>query len=221
MAPSWRTIPDAKGRRSYVESTRLSAIECSSTMPIRCRSAGMWPTPNEINLRADVRVTSRPLSKTLPERGCRSPTRASTSSFWPLPSTPATPTISPDRISSSTPSTAAWRRSSSMTSCCSCITGLPGRAGFLSTCSMTGRPTINRARSGGLDSRGVVVATTLPWRITVIRSAISMTSRSLCVMKIIALPSLARLRRISNRPGASWGVRTAVGSSMISSRAPR
>ena len=42
-------------------------------------------------------VTSRPQTSTRPPSGLRKPTSASTSSFWPLPATPAIPTISPPR----------------------------------------------------------------------------------------------------------------------------
>src|SRR2546423_1381643 len=100
-------------------------------------------------------------------------------------------------------------------------TPLPGFAGFLSTRSKTGRPTIIRARSEGVASFGDVVATTWPRRITVMASAISITSASLWVMKITALPSEISARTTSKSPRISCGVSTAVGSSRISRRAPR
>ena len=48
----------------------------------------------------------------LPDSGSRSPAIASTSSCWPLPSTPARATISPPRTDSETPRTASRARSS-------------------------------------------------------------------------------------------------------------
>ena len=77
------------------------------------------------------------------------------------------------------------------------------------------------ARSAGLDRAGSVLATTRPRRMTVIRSEASITSPSLWVMKITALPAWQRLRMTSNSRSASCGVRTEVGSSRIRSRAPR
>ena len=61
-------------------------------------------------------------------------------------------------------------------------------AGSLSTSRLTARPTISSA-SWASESVGLAVPTTLPRRITVILSAIARTSRSLWVMKTIALPS--------------------------------
>jgi hypothetical protein len=60
--------------------------------------------------------------------------------------------------------------------------------GFLCTVSSTGRPTIIEA-SSVLDAVGSASPTTLPRRMTVMRSATARTSRSLCVMKTIAVPS--------------------------------
>ena len=54
--------------------------------------------------------------------------------------------------------------------------------------SFTGRPTIIEASSAADDS-GLASPTTLPRRITVIRSATARTSRSLWVMKTIEVPA--------------------------------
>ena len=64
-------------------------------------------------------------------------------------------------------------------------------------------------------------AATLPLRITVMRSAISMTSRSLWEMKITDVPSAFSSRRMPKSSVVSWGVSTAVGSSRMSTLAPR
>ena len=53
------------------------------------------------------------------------------------------------------------------------------------------------------------------------RSAISSTSLSLCVMKMTDMPSFVRERRMPNSSRVSCGVNTAVGSSRIRMSAPR
>ena len=69
------------------------------------------------------------------------------------------------------------------------------------------------------DIEGSAVPTTLPRRITVMMSAISLTSFSLWVMKRIDFPAAASERMISIKASISWGVKTAVGSSRIRSSA--
>ena len=64
-------------------------------------------------------------------------------------------------------------------------------------------------------------AVTFPRRITVTRSAIWVTSASLWLMKTIDVPSATIERSVRNRSAASWGARTAVGSSRMRIRAPR
>ena len=56
---------------------------------------------------------------------------------------------------------------------------------------------------------------------TVIRSAISRTSYSLWLMKMMLWPSAARRRRTAKISSVSWGVSTAVGSSRTRIRASR
>ncbi len=88
--------------------------------------------------------------------------------------------------------------------------------------SCTVRPTIMEASCSSLDSAGVVLPTTFPSRITVTRSAISRTSRSLCEMKMIDVPESAFTRSMTRKKSSiSCGVRTAVGSSRISTFAWR
>ena len=53
------------------------------------------------------------------------------------------------------------------------------------------------------------------------RSATASTSRSLCEMKTRARPSAARARAVATSSSASRGESTAVGSSRMSTRAPR
>ncbi len=90
----------------------------------------------------------------------------------------------------------------------------------LCTVSSTGRPTMSEA-SSALLAVGLASPTTLPRRTTVILSATSRTSRSLWVMKMIATPESLSWRMMSISSSVSWGVRTAVGSSKMSTLASR
>ena len=65
------------------------------TTPCLFRSSGMCATPSSVIFRGVIRVASRPRISTCPPTLRRMPTIASTSSRCPLPSTPATPKISP------------------------------------------------------------------------------------------------------------------------------
>ena len=65
----------------------------------------------------------------------------------------------------------------------------PGVAGFLSTLNVTLRPTIFSASSFGFVSEVLTESMTLPRRIIVTVSEISIISFSLCVIRIIDLPS--------------------------------
>jgi len=87
-------------------STRFSATTKSSTSPYLWRSSGMDDTPlSKIILGALLKM-SLPLMVTLPDSAFARPVSAITNSLWPLPSTPAMPTISPALTSSDRPSTA-------------------------------------------------------------------------------------------------------------------
>ena len=79
----------------------------------------------------------------------------------------------------------------------------------------TARPTIRSASARGRRRRPDDPPTFSPPRSTTMRSAIASTSPSLCEMKMIASPFAARRRSTANRPSASCGVSTAVGSSRI------
>ena len=91
------------------------------------------------------------------------------SSLWPLPSTPAMPTISPARTSKVTPRTASSPRSSRTCRSSTRRSVSPGcDGGPLSTRSSTSRPTMSVARlSSVAPSRGTV-SIVLPRRRTVI-----------------------------------------------------
>ena len=78
-----------------------------------------------------------------------------------------------------------------------------------------------RDASSALLAVGLASPTTLPSRMTVIRSATSRTSRSLWVMKTMAAPDSRSCRMVSMSSSVSWGVSTAVGSSKTRIRASR
>ena len=82
-------------------------------------------------------------------------------------------------------------------------------------------PTISLARLASVAPSVSTVSTFLPRRSTVTRSAISSTSRSLCEMKMTETPSAVSARSTLNSSAVSCAVSTAVGSSRISTSAPR
>jgi hypothetical protein len=86
---------------------------------------------------------------------------------------------------------------------------------------MTSRPTIRRARPSSVAPSRGTVSMVLPRRRTVMRSAISRTSFSLWLMKMMDLPSALRELTISKSSLDSCGVSTAVGSSRMRISAPR
>ena len=181
--------------------------------PSRMRSSGMCATPRSATRRGEACTTDSPEMVIWPESMVRSPTIDSTSSVWPLPCTPATATISPARTSSDTPLTAICIRSSITSRSLTLSTTSPGFAGPLDTSSSTSRPTIKFASSLRDESAGFTVPATVPRRSTVIRSATSSTSPSLCVINMTDVPLAAKPRMILNKSCVSAGVRTADGSS--------
>ena len=97
----------------------------------------------------------------------------------------------------------------------------PAAPAAFSTRSSTSRPTIARASDSSVAPSRGTVSIILPRRRTVIRSAISSTSFSLWLMKMIDMPSAWRLLDDLEELAASCGVSTAVGSSRIRMSAPR
>ena len=123
----------------------FSARVKSSTRPRRWRSSGMCPRPASSTFLALVFSTFLPPTMTCPARMLRRPVIASISSLWPLPSTPASPTISPARTSNDTSRTAGRPRSSSTDTWSTVRSVSPGSDGFFSTLRRTSRPTMRRA----------------------------------------------------------------------------
>ena len=91
----------------------------------------------------------------------------------------------------------------------------PGFDGFLLTEKLTFLPTIMRESSSLEVSLMLTVPMYFPLRRIVQRSATSMISLSLWVMKRMDFPSFARFFMIFISSSISCGVRTAVGSSKI------
>ena len=161
-----------------------------------------------------------PLKNISPDSISFIPIIDSTTSFWPLPSTPAIPSISDSKtlketsVKSFLPSTVSEVRffKSNITFCFfSALLG--GGVGKLF-------PIIISANSVLLTLSLFTESINLPALITLIASAISRTSSSLCDIKIIVTPFSFKLLRFLNNSLTSCGTKTAVGSSRINIFAP-
>jgi len=204
-----------------VHSTRFSATGKGKTKPSAWRSSGTCAEPNSVICLGENLVISSPKRVTLPDKVFCKPVIALTNSVWPFPCTPAIPTISPEYISSETSSTTMFWNLSATVRFSTEHTSSPGLLSVRSTSRSTARPTIMAANVCLSAWAGVVSPTIAPRRITMTRSEISITSRSLCVIKMIDLPWATSDRMILNNSSASCGVRTAVGSSKIRISASR
>ena len=91
-------LRSTKKPRSRV-STRLSTIESDGAKPVPSRSSGTYARPARRAPSAPPRAVGAPHTVTLPCCGALRPATISARSRWPLPATPATPTISPARTS--------------------------------------------------------------------------------------------------------------------------
>lgn len=138
---------------------------------------------------------------------------ASTSTSWacPLPSIPATPTISLAPIakvaSRNPPSVVPIARATNRSR-----TAARSRAGSAGSSP----PTIARASTSVVVCAASARSVTRPARKTVTRSACAKTSARLCVMMRIAVPARASARNVAKSVSASPGERAAVGSSRTS-----
>ena len=122
---------------------------------------------------------------TLPAFGVRKPKSMSTSSFWPLPSTPAMPRISPRRTSKEILSSIFLCHSLTYSTSRTRSTTSVGCALSFCTFRMTSRPTISREISSFVTSQVLYTPIERPPRMMVSRSVISMISLSLWEMKTI------------------------------------
>ena len=156
-----------------------------------------------------------------PEAGFISPAMASASSICPLPDTPATTKISPSRTEKETSFTTSYRSSFRTVRCSTRRTSLPNLGSGLSTVKLTSRPTIRLAMVRVSVSATFKMSISFPRQRIAQRSAIFLISSSLCVIRMMVLPSSRRLRMISSRNSISWGVSTAVGSSKMRISASR
>ena len=206
--------PAANGACRYWSRIMFSAIENGPTSPSCERSSGTNPMPESRICRVERPTSSSPWSVIEPvTKSCR-PMIASVSSVCPLPCTPATQTTSPLRTSRSIPSTIAWPVCERTVRPLMASTTSLGAAASLCTFRLTARPTMAAASSVS-DAVGSAVPTTLPRRITVIRSATALISRSLWLIITTDFPSAFNWRMISSSSSVSCGVSTAVGSSRI------
>ena len=101
---------------------------------------------------------------------------------WPLPETPATPTISPPRIDSDTSRTAGWPPSSSALSFSMSSRGAPNSPVRGGCTVSSSAPIIVRAMASGLRSLTCPCPASLPRRRMVTSSAKAITSRNLWVI---------------------------------------
>ena len=183
----------------------------------------MCEIPSLIRRWIDSSVISFSFKYTWPPLTFSNPVMPNTTSFWPFPSIPAIQTISPLLTSkeiSSTIFTPLWILSS--------ITKLRtfkmvsvGFDSFLSMVNITSRPTMSLDNSSLVVFLTSNVFTNSPLLKTEQTSATSIISSSLWEMKRIDLPSLARFFIIWRSSLISCGVKTAVGSSKISTSLSR
>ncbi len=130
----------------------------------------------------------RPPIVTRPASNRRIPASASISSVWPLPETPAMPTISPLRTEKLTSLTRCTPIASRTLRSCTSSATPPMCSGALSRLRASLRPIISSPSSSVEVSEVMRCPTIWPARITETRSVIAMISRSLCVTRIIVLP---------------------------------
>ena len=207
-------------------------------MTLPRRSSVIRPSPARMRPTGSAAVTSTPSTWMRARRRLRVVAHStSTSSVWPLPLTPATPTISPagdaDASTSSRRRTPSTSRVTSRTSstgaasapahrrrrCFGRSISAPRRAGASPPRRRRRRaPTISSASWPVSSPPTGCVATIRPRRSTVTRSAMATTSRSLWEMNTTPMPSARSRRTVPNRASTSCGVSTAVGSSRISTR---
>ena len=179
---------------SQQSAMRLSKMLPSGSHPVRRRSSGMCATPSARILRTERPASSCPSTVTRPRYLRTSPHRTSAASFWPLPSTPASPRISPRCTAKETPDTASFPPLPAMCRSETAATSSPGEKGSLSGSVLTEEPTIRREISSSVTSLTSYVPSVLPARITVTRSQSRLISRSLCVMMTMLHPSSLRSR---------------------------
>ena len=172
--------------------------------------------------------TSRPLgSVTEPCSGRRIPHTSSSTSWWPAPATPASPTISPGatrRLKSCRPPADARRRGSrarrrSPTSSASATCSASSASGFSAasfSASSGGLPSIAVTIAGTVrPSRGSAAIVTSPSRRTVTSSHSAITSSRMCETKTTPTSRSRSTRRMSSSVSVLAAPSAEVGSSRI------
>ena len=199
-------------------SSAFSARLSAGTAPRPRRSSGTKPSPMErrsAGSRWPAAVLPSMIDSGFPHG--ISPDRAASNSFWPLPDTPAMPTISPLRTARlierrvMPKGSRVFRVSRSMRSSAS--------PGSRASRRHSGRsePIIIFARLAAVSCFGLAVPVTRPPRNTVALSHKDWISSSLWLIYKMEQPSAASRRNVSNSFSTACGVSTEVGSSMISS----
>ena len=211
-----------KGASPTWGSSKLSESGAALSKPSLMRSSGTEQTPSFCMIRGVARSTATLSTAMCPWLGGAKPAISSASARWPLPDTPATPTISPPCSVRLTSDKRAGRPRSPATP-------------MLESCSST-RSTVARGLVGGSSSWPHMssaswrsfrepslsrVATIRPRRMIASRWVMVSTSRSLWLMNIMPTPSATRARSASKSRSLCCGVSTEVGSSRIRMRAPR
>ena len=213
----------ANGVSSNWRSAMLWATLRSPTQALCSGSSGSartcrWRFWRRVALKGWPATCTRPASRR------RWPVSDCISSRWPLPETPATPTISPARTSRLKSCTAASPRSpiTCRPLMAKCTGPLSRRSRVSVTTTALPSPTIACARRCGVVAATAVLSTSAPRRSTLTSSACAVTSRNLWVIRITEQsPAWARSRSAPSTSSASCGVSTEVGSSRISSRGLR
>ena len=202
---------------------RFSARLKSSTSPRRWRSSAMWPTPGVELPRTPRPVTSRPSTRTVPASGCaaRSASRSARSGRCRRrrrarrSRPPRTSKV--DAVDGGQAAVVARPRGPATSS-----SGVARLGRLLVDPEEHVAPDHQRARLASVAPSVDTVSIFLPRRSTVTRSAMSSTSRELVRDEDDRLaPSAVSVRRIRNSSAVSCAVSTAVGSSRISTSAPR
>ena len=223
------SIPQRAIRRGSAR-IRFSATLRSSTQPEAWRSSGTTPTPAAAMAPGAPEATASPSTSTRPESSSSRLENSSVRAACPLPSTPATPRISPARSSKSSPSrrrrpsppTAAAPTTRSTTSPAEySATSWPASSSSrpsaeASVRSDTSRPTMARASVGGSASAVAISAATRPPRMMTTRSVAWRISSSLWLMSTTARCWSATMRRSTSKSRRdSARVSTDVGSSKM------
>ncbi len=210
-----RSTSPARVADRRVTRPRFSATEASSTSPWPLRSSGTSPIPAAIAAFTSCRLSSAPETRTTPWSYGSAPNTARTTSVRPAPTSPAIPTTSPACTSKLTSWKTPARPSPSTDS-----SGAPFSGRWRGYCCSMERPTISRTSSSSGVAAGTC-PTLRPSRMTVTRSPRAAISSRWWVMKTIPTPSSRSDRTMAKSFSTSSEVSTAVGSSMMSTRASR